>query len=97
MPSTRRVAVLLVGFTRGHRADVSLSRARTGGKCTPHYSRLGDLTPVIFVAAGGMQTVGYFTGMKNSAPLFFTSMTTNFAGLVLLALRPTVWMSSGPS
>jgi hypothetical protein len=57
MPSTRRVAVLLVGFTRGHRADVSLSRARTDGKCTPHYSRLGELTPVIFVAAGGMQPV----------------------------------------
>lgn len=97
MPSNRRVTVLLVGFTRERRADVSSSRARTDGKCTPRYSRLGNLTSVIFVATGGRQTAGQFTGSTASAPLFFTSMTTNRAGFVWLALRPTVWMSFGPS
>ena len=34
------------------------SRARTGGKCTSPYSRLDNLTPVIFVATGGKQSCG---------------------------------------
>jgi hypothetical protein len=37
------------------------------------------------------------TGISTGAPLSFSKKTTNFAGFVLLALRPTVWMSSGPS
>src|SRR4029077_7805974 len=39
----------------------------------------------------------YFTGTNTGAPLFFTRNTTNFAGLVWLAFRPTIWTSSGPS
>ena len=38
-----------------------------------------------------------FVGMRTGAPLSLTRKTTNFAGLVLLALRPTVWTSVGPS
>ena len=49
-PSHRRV----VGRQSwGHHADVSLSRTRTGGKSTPHYNSLDNLTPVVFVATGG--------------------------------------------
>jgi hypothetical protein len=32
------------------------TRARTGGKCTMHYSRRDQLAPVIFVAAGDEQS-----------------------------------------
>jgi hypothetical protein len=39
----------------------------------------------------------HFTGTRMGAPLAFTRMTTNLAGAVLLALRPTTWTSSGPS
>src|SRR5690606_407933 len=38
-----------------------------------------------------------FAGSTAAAPRFFTSTTTNFAGRIVLALRPTVWMSVGPS
>jgi len=76
--------------------DVSLSRARTGGKCAPHYSRLDELTPVIFVATGGKQA-NYFAGNTGSTPLFFSNRTRNFAGTVLLAFRPTIWTSLGLS
>ena len=31
-----------------------------------------------------------FTGISTGAPLFLTKNTMNFAGLVLLAFRPTV-------
>jgi hypothetical protein len=31
----------------------------------------------------------YFVGTNTGAPLSFTKNTTNFAGLVLLAFRPT--------
>ena len=92
-PSYRRVAGRPF---RGHRAGVSESRARTGGKCAPRYSRLDDLAPVIFVTTGGVQA-RYWAGKTASTPFFFTRTTTNFAGLVLLALRPTVCTSSGPS
>jgi len=47
------VVAWLIGTPRGRRANVGLSRARTGGKCTSRYSRLDDLTPVVFVAMGG--------------------------------------------
>lgn len=33
---------------------------------------------------------GYFTGVRIGAPLFLIRKTTNFAGCVVLALRPTV-------
>jgi hypothetical protein len=39
----------------------------------------------------------YLAGTSTGAPLSFTKNTTNFAGLVWLALRPTTWTSSGPS
>src|SRR4029077_20434353 len=39
----------------------------------------------------------YFTGTNTGARSFLTKNTTNFAGLVLLAFRPTIWTSSGPS
>lgn len=92
-PSCRRVAGRLL---RGRRADVSGSHARTGGKCAPHYSRLDDLTPVVFVTTDGVQAT-YSAGKTASTPFFFTKTTTNFAGFVMLALRPTVCTSSGPS
>ena len=37
------------------------------------------------------------TGTSIGAPLSLTKMTTIFAGLVVLAFRPTVCTSSGPS
>ena len=46
------VVVWLIRSTRGRCANVGLSRARTGGKCTSRYSRLDELTPVVFVAMG---------------------------------------------
>src|SRR5262245_27367257 len=39
----------------------------------------------------------HFSGMSKGAPLSLTRTSTNLARSVLLALRPTVWMSSGPS
>jgi transposase len=39
----------------------------------------------------------YFTGTSVGAPLSLTKMTKNFAGLVVLAFRPTTCTSSGPS
>ena len=72
------------------------SRARTGGECAPRYSCLDDLTPVIFVTTGGWQAL-YSAGRTASTPLFLSRTTTNFADLVLLALRPMACTSSGPS
>ena len=66
------------------------------GKVAPRYSRLDDLTPVIFVTTGGVQS-SYSAGNTTSTPFFFSNTTTNFAGFVELALRPTVCTSSGPS
>ena len=39
----------------------------------------------------------YSAGNTASTPFFFTKTTTNFAGFVALALRPTVCTSLGPS
>jgi hypothetical protein len=39
----------------------------------------------------------HFTGTSVGAPLSLTKMTKNFAGLVVLAFRPTTCTSSGPS
>jgi len=48
------VVVWLIGTEgRGMPYQRGLSRARTGGKCTSRYSRLDELTPVVFVAMGG--------------------------------------------
>ena len=38
----------------------------------------------------GMTLPSHFTGTNTGAPLFLTKNTTNFAGLVLSALRPTI-------
>jgi hypothetical protein len=38
-----------------------------------------------------------FTGVRTGAPLAFRSTTTNLAGFVSLALRPTTWTSVEPS
>jgi hypothetical protein len=46
--------------------------------------------------AGGMQT-SYSAGNTASTPFFFSKTTMNFAGFVVLALRPTVCTSLGPS
>ena len=51
--------------------------------------RVGDLL--------GGRSGGHLTGTNTGAPLSFTRSTSNFAGLVLLAFRPTTWISSGPS
>jgi hypothetical protein len=40
---------------------------------------------------------GYSAGNTASTPFFFTMTTTNLAGFVALALRPTVCTSLGPS
>lgn len=47
--------------------------------------------------AGACMDGGYFTGVRIGAPFFLSRNTTNFAGCVLLALRPTVWISLGRS
>lgn len=39
----------------------------------------------------------HFTGMTGGVSLSLISTTTNFAGSIALALRPTEWMSSGAS
>jgi hypothetical protein len=39
----------------------------------------------------------YLAATVIGAPLSFTKNATNFAGLVLLAFRPTAWISSGTS
>ena len=39
----------------------------------------------------------YSAGSTASTPFFFNMTTTNFAGFVVLALRPTVCTSLGPS
>jgi hypothetical protein len=48
-----------------------------------------------------LRTIGELTlhwaGTTAGAPCFFTSTTTNRAGLVVLAFRPTTCTSSGPS
>src|SRR5215470_8840885 len=51
-PPPRRVADRFFAGTPRRRGS---SRARTGGKCTPHYSCLDELAPVVFVATGGKQ------------------------------------------
>ena len=45
---------------------------------------------------GGVQA-NYSAGNTASTPFFFSKTTTNFAGFVVLALRPTVCTSVGPS
>jgi hypothetical protein len=39
----------------------------------------------------------HFTGINTGFFFSFTRKTRSFAGVVALAFRPTVWMSSGPS
>ena len=48
------------------------------------------------VATGGGQA-NYSAGNTTSTPFFFRRITMNFAGSVVLALRPTVCTSLGPS
>src|SRR5271168_3656727 len=48
--------------------------------------------PIIFVATGGGQA-NYSAGNTTSTPFFFRRITMNFAGSVVLALRPTVCTS----
>jgi hypothetical protein len=49
------------------------------------------------VRAGLENGAIHSAGRTASTPFFFTMTTRNFAGLVALALRPTVCTSSGPS
>jgi hypothetical protein len=92
-PSSRRVAGRKFAGTPRRRELVP----RTNGlKVRASYSRLGDLTPVIFVTTGGVQA-GHSAGKTASTPFFFTRTTINFAGFVVLALRPIVCTSPGPS
>ena len=60
------------------------------------YNRLNDLIPVNFVATRGGQA-NYSAGNTTSTPFFLRRITMNFAGSVVLALRPTVCTSLGPS
>src|SRR6516225_6164180 len=68
----------------------------TAGPSHCRYNRLDDLILVIFVATGGGQA-NYSAGNTTSTPFFFRRITMNFAGSVVLALRPTVCTSLGPS
>jgi hypothetical protein len=45
----------------------------------------------------GRSATNYSAGSTTSAPFFFSKTTMNFAGFVVLALRPTVCTSVGPS
>src|SRR5512146_983509 len=45
----------------------------------------------------GKAQAHHSAGRTASTPFFFSKTTTNFAGFVLLALRPTVCTSPGPS
>src|SRR5262249_59413529 len=83
-------------FTAIALSPLSWSCARTDGKCASRYNRLDDLILVIFVATGGRQA-NYSAGNTTSTPFFFRRITMNFAGSVVLALRPTVCTSLGPS
>jgi hypothetical protein len=60
------------------------------------YNRLDDLIPIIFIATSGGQA-NYSVGNTTSTPFFFRRITMNFAGSVVLALRPTVCTSLGPT
>jgi hypothetical protein len=101
-PSCRRVAGRL---SRGRRADVRASRARTGGKCAPRYSHLDDLTPVIFVTTGGAQAC-YSAGKTAGTPFCpgvgvtslppLTSSTIDPSSRLSKAYASCRWMCSTP-
>lgn len=72
----------------------------------PHQERLAPDWQVIrmlrhdartFVVTARESHDDYFSGTNTGAFLFLTKNTRNFAGFVLLALRPTTWTSLGPS
>ena len=57
-----------------------------------------DSMPLAMAKKGPLEKRAiHSAGSTGSTPFFFTKTTMNFAGLVVLALRPTVWTSSGPS
>ena len=54
------------------------------------YSKCLDANrAVVFVECLRRSFRYHFTGTSTGAPLFLTKNTTNFAGLLLLAFRPT--------
>src|SRR5215475_1414175 len=54
-----------------------------------HLDTTTSLIAIIFIATGGRQA-NYSAGNTTSTPFFFRRITMNFAGSVILALRPTV-------
>ena len=71
-----------------------------GGSTFPRSTDLltGNVTLFsdVRLAPGGGQA-NYSAGNTTSTPFFFRRITMNFAGSVVLALRPTVCTSLGPS
>jgi hypothetical protein len=55
------------------------------------------IAPLAHATKTFISVSSYFAGTRTGAPLSFTKNTRNFAGSVVLALRPTVCTSSGPS
>lgn len=78
---------------------------RVGGSYPPRRGarRLCDIVPEKNAPAANPPRAGagggiaYWMGTSAGAPGFLISTTRKRAGRVWLALRPTVWISSGPS
>ena len=82
-----------------HRLDLNMDNAATGPllavlrSYTSPVERMPAVVNFNFMPAQAR----YSAGRTTSTPFFFSKTTTNFAGFVMLALRPTVCTSSGPS
>jgi hypothetical protein len=92
------------GATRtgvSHRSCSLPGRAGLFSLNTPHLwtCRNSESDIVLLATAKGpaRQAHGYSAGNTASTPFFFTKTTTNTAGFVVLALRPTMCTSSRPS
>ena len=86
--------------TKGTNLSSRMEPSVPSRSCPPRTPRgawpASSCRTVTFVATGGGQA-NYSAGNTTSTPFFFRRITMNFAGSVVLALRPTVCTSLGPS
>ena len=82
------LVVLLIGLVR----DTAPMRVvlRTNGWKVRASSQPPRRSDTRHLRCDGRRASDYFAGKTGSTPRFFSSTTRNFAGCVLLALRPTV-------
>src|SRR5215467_3661167 len=86
---TSRGARTRPGTRRRRRTSAGRRRTPGGPRCARGCGRR--------CGCDGRRTANYSAGSTTSAPFFFRRITMNFAGSVVLALRPTVCTSLGPS